>query len=259
MNRGYKAEQAGNALNSMLINISGGREKATKALNELGISAYDAEGNFIGLESIIRQYTEATKDMTQEQKEYYATQIAGKTMASTWLALINGMSNEYDDLKESIEGADGALNDMYNTQSKTMANLAKSIQSKFEAIGIRLIETFEEPITKIMTSIDELLAKIVDLPEGFYKWGGIIAGILASLGSVLTVVGTFIMIGGRIIQVWGNAFTKIGKAIDVVKKGFTALATTLGLSTGWLAVIIAAIAALVAALISAYNHCEKFR
>ena len=46
-----------------------------------------------------------------------------------------------------------------------MANLAKSIQSKFEAIGIRLIETFEEPITKIMTSIDELLAKIVDLPK----------------------------------------------------------------------------------------------
>ena len=48
-NRGIKGSEAGNALNSVLINLIGANKNAANAMDALGVSAYDADGNFIGI------------------------------------------------------------------------------------------------------------------------------------------------------------------------------------------------------------------
>ena len=44
-NRGKKASEAGNSLNSVLVNLTGGSSTAKSAMDELGVSAWDLDGN----------------------------------------------------------------------------------------------------------------------------------------------------------------------------------------------------------------------
>ena len=52
-NRGIKGSEAGTALNAIMVNLTTGSGKAGTMMEKLGISAFDAEGNFIGLEETL--------------------------------------------------------------------------------------------------------------------------------------------------------------------------------------------------------------
>lgn len=50
-NRGKKAIEAGNSLNSVLVNLTGGSSTAKGAIDELGVSTWHLDGSFIGIEA----------------------------------------------------------------------------------------------------------------------------------------------------------------------------------------------------------------
>ncbi|PPV16577.1 phage tail tape measure protein [Clostridium butyricum] len=50
-NRGKKAIEAGNSLNSVLVNLTGGSSTAKGAIDELGVSKWHLDGSFIGIEA----------------------------------------------------------------------------------------------------------------------------------------------------------------------------------------------------------------
>ena len=54
-NRGIKGGEAGTALNAIMVNLTTGTGKAGKAMEALGVSAFDSEGNFIGLQETLLQ------------------------------------------------------------------------------------------------------------------------------------------------------------------------------------------------------------
>ena len=56
MNIVKKASEAGNSLNSVLVNLTGGSSTAKGAMDELGVSAWDLEGNFIGIEATLSRF-----------------------------------------------------------------------------------------------------------------------------------------------------------------------------------------------------------
>lgn len=56
------------ALNAVINNLTTGTGKAGKMMDQLGISAFDSNGKFIGLAETLRVVDEATKDMTEEQR-----------------------------------------------------------------------------------------------------------------------------------------------------------------------------------------------
>src|SRR5699024_7401937 len=81
--QGLKGSQAGNALQSTLINLTTGAGQAGVAMKELGISAFDSNGNFIGIEATLLQLNDALAGCTEEQKNTYLAMIGGKTNVDT--------------------------------------------------------------------------------------------------------------------------------------------------------------------------------
>lgn len=114
-NNGTKGAEAGTALNAMLVRISS-KDTAIKAMKELGVSAFDASGEFIGLNEVLVQLSAAMANLTTEQQTAYMSDIAGTNYYTEMSYLLNsvkdsadGTANAWDTLSASLENSDGAL------------------------------------------------------------------------------------------------------------------------------------------------------
>lgn len=116
-NRGVKGSEAGVALNSVLVNLTTGAGQAGKAMEKLGLSAFNSDGSFKGYAETLKELNEKTKDMTDEQKAYYLSAIGGKMRLSDLQKLLSGVSEEYDNLKGEIIDSKGALEEMAKTKN----------------------------------------------------------------------------------------------------------------------------------------------
>ena len=65
---GLIGSDAGTSLKTMMQRLSAPTDAAASAMEALGINAYDASGNFVGAEELVRQLSESTKDLSTETK-----------------------------------------------------------------------------------------------------------------------------------------------------------------------------------------------
>lgn len=67
-NAGIKGSEAGTHMRNMLLKLSDPTSSGVKALNEMGVAVYDAEGNMRSLTDIMGGLNEAMGEMTQQEK-----------------------------------------------------------------------------------------------------------------------------------------------------------------------------------------------
>ncbi len=149
-NRGVKRAEAGNALNSVFMNLTTGYGRAGKAMKELNLSAFDAQGNFKGYANVLKELNDKTKDMTEEQRNYYLSAIGGKTRLSDTQKLLAGVSEEYDKLYETVSASDGALKEMATIMSDNIYGDVKALQSAAESVKIDFMEKMQPSIRKLL-------------------------------------------------------------------------------------------------------------
>ena len=68
---------AGTALKNMLIRLTAPTGKAAQDLAKLGISVYDANGQFVGITQVAGQWQAAMSQLTDEQRNMYSNTILG--------------------------------------------------------------------------------------------------------------------------------------------------------------------------------------
>lgn len=74
---GLIGSDAGTSFKTMLQRLSAPSGEAAEKMAELGISAYDSQGNFVGLANVAGQLTEAFKDKTVEERNSAMATIFG--------------------------------------------------------------------------------------------------------------------------------------------------------------------------------------
>lgn len=149
-NRGVKGSEAGNALNSVFVNLTTGAGQAGQAMAKLNLSAYDAQGNFKGYANTLKELYDKTKDLDDEQKAYYYSAIGGKTRLSDLQHLLSGVSGEYDELKYKIENSSGALEEMANIMNDNIYGDVKALQSAVESVQLDFMDKFQPSARKFL-------------------------------------------------------------------------------------------------------------
>ena len=149
-NRGVKGSEAGNALNSVLTNLTSGTGIAGKAMKELGLSTYDSEHRFKGYANVLKELNEKTKDLNDEEKQYYFSAIGGKTRLSDVQKLVAGVSEEYDELKDTVVNSNGALEEMANIMNDNIYGDVKALQSAFESVQLDFMDKFQPSARKFL-------------------------------------------------------------------------------------------------------------
>ena len=147
-NRGIKASEAGTSLNSVLINLMGANRSAREAMESLGVSAWDADGNFKGVTETLRILDGALADCTEEQKALFEAKIGGKTQMDTLQALINGLNDEYTELNETLVNCDGALESTSATMRDNLTGSVTEMKSALEGLAVNFYQYLEEPAKK---------------------------------------------------------------------------------------------------------------
>lgn len=194
-NRGIKGSEAGNALNSVLINLIGASGKSSEAMETLGVSAFDTDGKFIGVTETLEQVSAALEKLDEEQRAVLTAQLGGKTQYDTLQALLSGVNEEYDVLLGKIEDSNGALEDTAKIMRDNLRGDIDSLKSKLQDLGIEVndqfTESFREAVQVTTKEVSKLSDKISDgeLGESLEKIGNAFAKVLEQIAKFTTNTG----------------------------------------------------------------------
>lgn len=160
--RGIKASEAGTSLNSILVNLIGANKSASDAMDTLGVSAWDENGNFIGLSETLKVLSGALESCTDEQKAFFEAKIGGKTQMDTLQALIAGVNDEYDELYNTLVNSEGALESTSKTMQDNLAGAITTMKSALEALGDEFYDYLEEPAKDAVNGVTEALRTLTE-------------------------------------------------------------------------------------------------
>ena len=163
-NRGKKGEEAGTALNSIMVNLIGANRSAKTAMDALGVSAWDADGNFIGLTETLQLLIDRLNDpsVTAAEKNNFIAKIGGKTQMDTLQALLTGVNEEAGALFETLSDCSGAAEDTAKTMQQNLTGALTMFTSALEGVGIEVYESFKEPLTDAVNEGTDMLSAMVE-------------------------------------------------------------------------------------------------
>lgn len=173
-NRGIKGAEAGNSLQSTLVNLTKKSGESYKAMKALGVSAYDSQGKFKGVTTTLKELQEKTAGLTDEQRDTYLTMIGGKSQLTTLNALMAGLSNtlpdgtkEFETLREELKNCEGSLDRMADTMTNNLSGAMARAQSATDDLKISIGAKLEPYVTKFLNWFAEMLP---DATEKFGVW-----------------------------------------------------------------------------------------
>lgn len=207
---------------------------------ELGLSAYDSEGKFKGLNTVFSELSESLKGYTDEERDTYLAMIGGKQQIKTLNALLNATNEEYTSLKASVTDADGALNDMATTMQDNAKGNITRFKSQVEGLGIQLAENLLPHVNNIIEKLSEFVDWFSNLDEG--TQGAIMkftvmtatSGIFFKvLGGGLNILGGFTNGLGSLLKVFGKSTRSVSAmtnsvddALDIMRGASSTSVTT---------------------------------
>lgn len=81
-------EQAGTSLRGMLSSLTSPSKQANEEINRLGITLYDSQGAFLGLENVAGQLSDAYSGMTQQSRDASLGILFGNEQVPTAIVLL---------------------------------------------------------------------------------------------------------------------------------------------------------------------------
>ncbi len=154
-NRGIKGSEAGNALNAVMVNLTTGSGQAGKMMDTLGISAFDSQGNFIGLRETLEVLNQSLSGLSEEQRNAAMAAIGGKQHVDALNDLMAGLNtevaegvSEWASLETELYRADGALEKMAAMKLDNLQGDLDILQSALQDTGIRIYDSLQEPMRR---------------------------------------------------------------------------------------------------------------
>ncbi|MDR9792676.1 phage tail tape measure protein [Aeribacillus pallidus] len=252
---GIRGEQAGTTLRGGLVQLLKPAEKTAKMMESMGIQVTDANGKFIGLAGVIREFQDAMKGMTDTQKLATLSQIVGTEAASGFLALMKAGPSEIEKMTKALENSGGASKKAAEQMMGGIGGALEELSGAFETLSILIGSQLAPYIQTFATWLSGLIQRFNEASPAVQKFVAIglaltagLTGLIAVLGAVAAGIG--FMITGIMPLI--SAIAQAGGVTALLSGALAFLANPITLT-------IAGITALVAAFAFAYSQFEGFR
>lgn len=189
---GLTGSDAGTSLKTMLLALTPKSQEAAEIMEHLGLSAYDASGEFIGLEAYAGRLQDALKGMSAEQRTATLHTIFGTDA-------IRAANVLYDQGAEGIRKWAGAVDDSgyaAETAAKRLDNLAGDWEKFTGALETALIgagdsatgplRTLVQGATAVVEAFDALPASLKSAGVGLLAVTAIGGGLIAMGAKLIT-------------------------------------------------------------------------
>jgi TP901 family phage tail tape measure protein len=187
---GMTGSDAGTSLKTMMQRLAAPTDQAKAALEALGVTAYDAQGNFVGAQALLGQLSDATKDMsTQARAAAFNTIFGTDAIRAASIAAAAGAEG-YGKMASEVTKAGGA--------AKNAAKLTDNLKGDIERLGGSLDTVFIQTGSSANSALRTLvqgLGGAVDvvsrIPGPVLLAGGALAGIALTLPKGISVYKQF--------------------------------------------------------------------
>ncbi|WP_258371904.1 phage tail tape measure protein [Pseudomonas fulva] len=277
---GIQGSMGGTALRSILGRLSAPPKAAAKALEELGVSSKDAQGNLRDMPTVLKEIYAKTRDMGDADRAGILKAIAGEEAVAGMQVLVSKAgSGELQSFIKTLKHTQDEAQRTAKIMGDNLAGDIDALTSAWQDLGIALEEQQDGPLRSIVQtvagavrSIKAWAAENPALASGLVKVLAVVVAVVAAMGALTialaSVLGPFVLIRygmamlglkgggllpvlGKLIGVMGGALLTTIRVVSVALWGLAANPVVL--------VIAAVVAALAAAAYMIYQNWGELR
>jgi len=213
---GLVGSDAGTSMKSMLQRLTPQSEEAAGLMRELGISAYDASGNFIGLEKFAGNLRSSLQDLTPEQRNSALATIFGSDA-------VRAASVLYEEGATGIAKWTNAV-DEQGFAAKQAATLTDNLNGDIE----RFTGALDTSLIQAGSGANDVLRTLVQTGEGVVTMIGTVPGpVLSAVGAF----GALVLIGPKVGALAATAIAPLSAGLNTFRSR-AALASAAALGYG---------------------------
>lgn len=208
-NNGIKASQAGTALRTLMTNMAKPTKTMAGAMDTLGISLTDSEGNMKSFQEIMIDLRKGFAGLSEAEKANVAASLAGKEGMSGLLAIVNSSEADFDKLTDAIYNSNGAAAEMERVMNDNLAGDIKILKSAFESLQIAISDELSPTFREFVQFGAEGLSRLTTA----FQEGGLNAAV-EEFGNIFSE-GLQMIVDGlpQAVEVGGQVLLAIGKGI----------------------------------------------
>lgn len=255
---GINGSLAGNALKRMMLNLSAPAGEAKKAIEDLGLQTFGADGKFKSMGEQIGQIQGKIKGLSKQRQTEVLKNIFGSEALSSALVLMQQGQKGLKTYTQSLEKAQGTSKRIADIQLSGAGGKLKLLKSAFEGLMISVGSNF----TKALGGAYE---KITSIFEALTKWTDKNKDLVSMIGTAVVFIGGFVAVMGALYIIFGLVSMSFGVLSTVITVFSTAMkvaqfATLLFNTALWanpITWIVAGVIALIGAFISLVVYFDE--
>lgn len=250
--------------------------RAKKALDELGISAYDGSGKARDFNDIVDELSKAFAGMSDEEANATKNQVFTTYGMNAFNKMTAATTETVDKFKTGLKDATGSAAQQAETQLDNLKGSLTLLQSALEGAGIVIGQRLTPYIRKLADGINVLVTKFNNLTDAQQDMIVKIGLVVAAIGPVMLIMSKlfkFVSMAVTAFKTFGTTMQTIKTSIDLVRAGYAGLAMQMGgipaiissLMAGFSGMlvpvlsVVAVIGVLVAAFVTLWKTNETFR
>lgn len=160
---GMIGSDAGTSLKTMLISLANPSTKAANLMKELGINAYDTQGNFIGLSGLAGVLKDKLSGLSQEQRNQALATIFGTDAIRAANVLYEQGAEGIDDWTKAVSES-GFAAEQAAAKNNNLKGDLENLSGSFESLMISLGEGGQGPLRSLVQTLDTLVDAFGQLP-----------------------------------------------------------------------------------------------
>lgn len=174
------------ALAKQFATASAAVQTAQLKYKELGVTVFNAQGNFVGMGSIIDQLHPKFADMTQQEQFNAASTLFGAGAARQMMEVIDAGPAAYDKASASVNKM-GAAHDAAAKQSHTLHVEEETLEAGLSDLATRIGEVLIPIITTMVAWFTKATAFVTDHKAALIALAVVVGGVLTTAIAVFTV------------------------------------------------------------------------
>ena len=172
-NQGVKASNAGTTLRSIISRLATNTSKARDAIEDLGISFFDADGNarpLIGslgadglagtaddTTGVLDELRAAMAGMNDEQKSTIEKAVAGQRGLAGLAAIVNTSTDDWNKLKQEVQECNGTVEQMAETRLDSYTGDVRKLKNQWEQTASAMYQEVEPSLRKVVRALTNLM------------------------------------------------------------------------------------------------------
>lgn len=228
-NKGFSAAQASMDLGHAITQMMAPSAIAKKAMNELGISFTDAQGNMKKFPDILRELNQALDKLNPAEKAQKLKALFGASGMQAILPLLDSVKNKTNDTKVSWdayakaqEKAAGStkkstqsLKDQANEMQKNVGSSIEQLGGNWESLRNKSMKSFQGVNGSLIQNANKIMQWATTSNSGIAQFTRGFIGLSPSIGTATTSVGLFLRNAKTIAGTLSGGITGISNFIKV--------------------------------------------